>query len=374
MVRLTSSLLLFVGAFALSFAELVAGERFALVIGNSRYQQVEHLPNPSNDARAISRKLAELGFQVTELHDQSREQMMSALREYSAQLGSDSIALFFYAGHGIQHNGKNYLVPVDADIGRAYEIEHRTVGLDMVLSAINEMDPMLILAMLDACRNNPFERRIRGVSRTTGFRGGGLAAIEGTRGTVLSYATEPGNVATDGTGAHSPYTAAMIKYLDMPGLSIQEMLNQVGLEVMSVTHGSQKPWFSSSPVPRFCLAGCVAEAAAPGRALGDPGRRPALPLTVAGRIKRALAARDMESLRKLVHLNRGQEARLRRLFDIYQGLSVDLVSPSSPRNERGEVLVFQLVEAVNRGGNRVLPSRSWSRIALQPVVDDRPGD
>ncbi len=238
--------------------ELYARDRFALVVGNSQYQQVEHLPNPVNDAHAMSRKLTQLGFKVTELHDQSRAQMKSTLRQFSDQLSPDSVALFFYAGHGIQYQGKNYLIPIDADISKSYEIEYQAIDLNMILSALNEVEPMLSVVMLDACRDNPFERQIRGISRTTNLRGSGLATIQNTRGTILSYATEPGNVATDGVGSHSPYTQAMLKYLGVPELSVQDMLNQVGLAVMEATQGSQKPWFSSSPVPRFCLAGCDA--------------------------------------------------------------------------------------------------------------------
>ncbi len=241
---------------ALISTELYAGDRFALVIGNSQYQQVEYLVNPINDAQAMSRKLRELGFKVTELHDQSKNQMKATLRQFSEQLNSESVALFFYAGHGIQYEGKNYLIPIDADISKSYEIEYQAIDLNMILSALNEAEPILNIVMLDACRDNPFERQIRGISRSTNLRGSGLASIQNSRGTILSYATEPGNVATDGVGSHSPYTSAMLKYLGMPGLSVQDMLNQVGLAVMNATQGNQKPWFSSSPVPKFCLAGC----------------------------------------------------------------------------------------------------------------------
>ncbi len=343
-----------------------AADRVALVVGNSRYQQVEFLPNPLNDARAVARKLATLGFDVIEYHDQTREQMQSALRRFSEKLGPNSIALFFYAGHGIQHDGANYLIPVDADISKAYEIEYRAFNLGMVLSAINERRPMLGIVMLDACRDNPFEQKIRGVSRAVGVRGNGLAVIKNTRGTILSYATEPGSVATDGSGRHSPYTEAMLKYLDRPGLSIQEMLNEVGLEVMRLTHGIQKPWFSSSPVPRFCLAGCEAGAhpAAVAESPDLPGSgSSAIGVTVAERIRLAIAAQDMEQLAKLAYLEPEQQTRLRELFDLYPRIAV---GPAIPSAGEEDVLTFELVEAVNRGGNRVLPSPEWKKIRMRP--------
>lgn len=371
MVRGVLCAISFIYAVVITSTELYASDRFALVVGNSQYQQVEFLPNPANDARAVSRKLAKLGFNVTEYHNQTRAQMQSSLRQFSEQLNPGSVALFFYAGHGIQYKGRNYLIPVDADISKAYEIEYQAVDLNMVLSAINEKGPALSIAMLDACRDNPYERQIQGTSRAVGFRGNGLAIIKNTRGTILSYATEPGNVATDGTGIHSPYTSAMLKYLDRPGLSIQDMLNQVGLEVMKLTHGLQKPWFSSSPVPKFCLAGCDANAnqyaSIANRAPSMPEHRSEVDTTVAERIRLAIIAQDLERLKKLVYLNQQQEFHLEKLFDLYPQLSVNPVPHSVSREGvEKEALVFELVEAVNRGGNRVLPSPGWKKILVRP--------
>ncbi len=371
MVRRILCRFLIVYAAAFAVSDLCADERIALVIGNSRYQQVEFLPNPTNDARAVARKLISLGFDVIEYHDQTRSQMQAALRRFSEKLGPESIALFFYAGHGIQYNGRNYLIPVDADISKAYEIEYQALDLSMVLSAVDERHPVLGIVMLDACRDNPFEQKIRGVSRAVGFRGSGLAVIRNTRGTILSYATEPGSTATDGTGSHSPYTEAMLKYLDRPGLSIQEMLNEVGLEVMRLTHGVQKPWFSSSPVPRFCLAGCDPAAerqvVLEGRNRSSSSTYPKAVTSIVERIRLAIKARDMERLVRLVHLDHEQRTRLETLFAIYPQISIDPVEPSSPGENGGAGLVtFELVEAVNRGGNRVLPSPDWKMIRLRP--------
>jgi uncharacterized caspase-like protein len=232
-------------------------ELHALVIGNSDYSNAQRLENASRDAHAIAEKLRALGFNVLERHDQSHSGMRNTLRKFHTRLQrvDNAVALFFFAGHGIQRRGENFLIPIDADISKEYEIEDVALNLGTVLSSLGETKPRLSIVMLDACRNNPYERRIRGVSRGLNFKGEGLAAVDSVQGMILSYATEPGNVAVDGSTGHSPYTAAILSHIDTPNLSIQDMLNQVGLSVISATHGEQKPWVSSAPAPRFCFAG-----------------------------------------------------------------------------------------------------------------------
>jgi len=356
----------------LLFGNCWATERQALVIGNGNYEGKASLANAINDARAVANQLSELGFKVSEHYDLKLGDMRKVIEAFSRQLNPGSIAAFFYAGHGIQHHGANYLIPVDAKISHSYEIGYHTINLSMALSAFTEAEPILVVAMLDACRNNPYEQAIKGKSRTMTFKGTGLAAIEDIQGTIISYATEPGKVAIDGTGSHSPYTQALLKHLNTPNLSVQDMLNRVGLEVMSHTHGGQKPWFSSSPVPRFCFAGCSVQMATPiGAPLAEPDETRGVRdiFSIEGsqieRVRLALVSRDLAGLKKLADLDREQEAFLRQLFDTYLKLAVELEKPVPQQTAATSPLSFRITEAINRAGNRVIPSPSWNHVSLQ---------
>ncbi len=355
-----------------------AAERQALVIGNSNYEGSASLANAINDARAIADQLSRLGFEVSEHYDLNLKEMRKAVEAFGHRLTAGSIVVFFYAGHGIQHHGANYLIPVDAKISHAYEIDYHALNLKMALSAFKEAEPILAVAMLDACRNSPYERAIDGQNRATTNRGAGLAAIEDIQGTIISYATEPGKTATDGNDAHSPYTQALLKHLDTPNLSVQDMLNRVGLEVMSRTHGGQKPWFSSSPVPRFCFAGCSAQMAAVADApLAEPvAARPSNPFSIEGsqieRVRLALVSRDLARLKKLTEVNPAQETFLRQLFNTYLKLAVELESPALRQAQDGRPLSFRITEAVNRAGNRVIPSPSWNHVSLRLAGSEGP--
>ena len=198
-----------------------AVNKLALVIGNSRYQHAEHLPIPANDARAISKQLTTLGFKTIEGIDVSKGEMKALLRRFSKKLTPDTVALFYYAGHGIQRDGKNYLIPVNADIKEAYELEDAGMDLNIVLQAFGEVKPKLAIAFIDACRDNPFEKRYKRTTRALQQRGAGLADVrDRAGGTILSYATEPGKTAIDGYGEHSPYTEALLKYMKVPGRNL----------------------------------------------------------------------------------------------------------------------------------------------------------
>ena len=351
----------------------LAANRQALVIGNGHYSDSANLGNAVMDARAIADKLSSLGFNVKEHYDLKLKDMRKAVQSFSKTLDAGSIVVFYYAGHGIQNHGINYLVPVDAIITRSYEIDYNAINLNMVLAAFKEAEPTLSVAMLDACRNNPYERKINGVSRATSFSGSGLAPVGDIQGSIISYATEPGKVATDGADAHSPYTGALLKHLATTNLSVQDMLNQVGLEVMSKTHGGQKPWFSSSPVPRFCFAGCAVDPyqrqIAP---LAEPDRAKRIdPFSVEGsyieRIRIAIISRDLNQLKRLAEIDEAQEDFLQSLFSSYLTLSVKLEQKRSlPKAGEQQALQFRIKEAVNHEGNRVIPSNSWSLISIHP--------
>jgi hypothetical protein len=348
-----------------------AQQLHALVIGNSDYAKAQRLDNAGSDAHAIAKKLRKLGFQVLERHDQSRAEMRRSLRAFHSNLegASNAVALLFYAGHGIQRRGENFLIPVDADISKGYEIEDSALNLGTILSSLGDAKPRLSIVMLDACRNNPYEKRIRGVSRGLELKGEGLAAVDSVQGTILSFATEPGNVAVDGYNGHSPYTKAILEHIGTPSLSIQEMLNQVGLTVMSATHGDQKPWVSSSPVPRFCFAGCNVAVKSriasviPKTSDNATSKNSA----VITEIQAAFHAQSIADIESHVRLTKEQKYLVSSLFKIYPDITMAPTSASRSLvvSGRGKMLDMVVSEAINEEGNRIIPSRKWNRIRFE---------
>lgn len=225
----------------------LSADRVALVIGNADYPSAP-LRNPVNDARAMSRALREFGFEVLSLENANRQRMEQAIVRFAGRLKKDSSGLFYYAGHGIQVNGRNYLVPVDASIESEREMRIETVGVHLVLEEIGYAGNRINVVILDACRNNPFERRLRGGSR-------GLAAIDAARGTLIAYATAPGSVALDGDGNNGIYTEELLGALQIPGLEVEELFKRVRVGVARRTANQQVPWESSSLTGSFVFNG-----------------------------------------------------------------------------------------------------------------------
>lgn len=210
--------------------------RIALVIGNARYPGAA-LRNPVNDARDVARTLRRLGFDVLEKTDVSQKEMNRAITQFGEKLDANSIALFFYAGHGLQVRGKNYLVPIDAQIASEASVRSETVDVDSLLEQL--ISSPLNVVILDACRNNPFERRFRSI-------GGGLAQMEAPKGTLIAYATSPGKVASDGDGRNGLYTQELLKQIENPGLPVEALFKRVRAGVARATGDNQIPWESSS--------------------------------------------------------------------------------------------------------------------------------
>ena len=231
---------------ALFFAQPAAAEkRVALVIGNSAYQNVTRLDNPRNDAGLMAETLGALGFTLVGGRaqlDLDKPAMDIAVQNFGRQVQGADVALFYYAGHGVQVTGSNYLVPVGANPTREADVDFQMVDVNLVLRQMQGSGTRLNMVILDACRNNPFGAR--------GLRAsdGGLAQMRAPEGTLISYATQPGNVALDGTDGHSPYTKALASTVKQAGLDIFQTFNQVGLAVKRQTGGSQQPWVSSSPI------------------------------------------------------------------------------------------------------------------------------
>jgi hypothetical protein len=232
-----------------------ADKRVALVIGNSAYTNIAPLRNPVKDARLIADTLSGLGFTLTgggAQIDLDKAGFDRAVQSFGAQMSSADVALFYYAGHGIQLRGANYLVPVGANVTREADAEFQMLNVNRVLE---QMDPTdgpggrLNVVILDACRNNPFGSRLRSADR-------GLSVMQAPGGTLISFATQPGAAAQDGNGDHSPFTAALADSIRRPGLGLFDVFNEIGLSVKRATGGAQQPWVSSSPIAgQFYFAG-----------------------------------------------------------------------------------------------------------------------
>jgi hypothetical protein len=230
-----------------------AESRLALVIGQSAYRSVPALPNPANDARAVTQLLTDSGFEVSTAADLSQGQMREAVSDFAGKVaakGADTVALVFYAGHGLQIDGENFLVPVDIDPKREADIPIQAVRLNDILNTLTSVPSKMRILMLDACRNNPFP--------DLKTAGGGLAIVDakiGAPGTFLSFSTSPGAVAEDGSGSNSPYTNALLAAGKEQNIPIEETFKRVRLAVNKVTEGRQTPWDSSSLTEDFRFSG-----------------------------------------------------------------------------------------------------------------------
>jgi tetratricopeptide (TPR) repeat protein len=231
-----------------------AGRRVALVIGNSNYRYASRLANPANDATDIAQALQKLGFDVVEGRDLDKRDMDDKLREFGRKLDKADLALFFYAGHGMQVGGKNYLIPVDAKLERQGDLNLDAVDVGFVLAQM-ETEKRVNLVFLDACRDNPLARSFaRSLGTRSASVGQGLASIQSGLGTMIAYATQPDNVALDGEGRNSPFTAALLKHLSTPGLEIGALMRRVRADVVTSTREKQVPWDHSSLIGEVILA------------------------------------------------------------------------------------------------------------------------
>ena len=222
-----------------------AAKRVALVIGNSGYENVTRLPNPANDATAITAILKEAGFVVDTRRDLKTADMRRALRDFADTSRDADVAVVYYAGHGMEVDGTNYLIPVDAALERDLDVYDEAVPLERVLVTI-EPAKQLRLVMLDACRDNPFARSMK---RTNGTRavGRGLAKVEpSSPNTLIAFASKAGSTAADGDGKNSPFTIALVKHIGTPGLDLRRAFGYVRDEVLKATGSRQEPYVYGS--------------------------------------------------------------------------------------------------------------------------------
>jgi uncharacterized caspase-like protein len=264
------------GALALAsffnLSDARAESRVALVIGNSAYQSAPQLPNPANDAKQIGEFLKSARFEVTTARDLSQTDMRRAISEFArkvASRGPDTVALVYYAGHGLQVDGYNYLVPVDASIKQEADVPLQTLRLNDLMDALASVPSKVRIVMLDACRNNP-------LSEANKTWGRGLAIVDAPNGSIVSYSAEPGSEAEDGEGRNSPYASAFLAIAREPGVQIEQALKRVRYSVHQATDGRQTPWESSSLTNDFAFMPGQAEttgvaSTAPGQQVASLG-------------------------------------------------------------------------------------------------------
>ena len=241
-----------------------ADRRVALVIGQSAYQHAPALANPANDAKAVAAALERLGFDVVSGFDLGNADLRKTVRAFADKLAGADVALFFYAGHGLQVGGENFLIPIDAAIQTEADLDFNAVKMDLV-SRQMERETKVKIVMLDACRDNPFEKQLSrsmGKTRSANLKKG-LAEVNTAGGTLIAFATDPGDVALDGDGKHSPFTEALLRHIETPGIEIGLMMRRVTKDVFEATKEKQRPWTNASLTGEFYMKP------------GEPGAAPA---------------------------------------------------------------------------------------------------
>ncbi len=328
-------------------------DKRALVIGNANYTVLPTLENTVNDANDIAGQLEKLGFEVDLLLDANLIDMQRGIAEFSNKLNSNTVSLVYYAGHGVQEQGINYLISATANIKQSWQLQSATITLDTILSALDDSLSPLKIVMLDACRDNPFKDD-RQLSRSIRAKSG-LAQFVSTSGTILSYATSPDRVAYDGEPGdmNSPYTTALLNHISTPGIKVGEMLNRVGKDVRQFTAGRQEPWQSSSPIEDFCFAGCL-----------DEPTKDALSLELE-RISSAFKLADYNLLAERLNLSVEQTERLVTLFDEYESINVKSTrSVRRSTDAKTANVSLELEQAVGIDGRIVMPGPRWNTIDL----------
>ncbi len=252
-----------------------ADKRVAFVVGNGAYKNVAALPNPATDAKSMAKLLRNVGFDVVEGSNLTRDKMTEKLLDFGKKAEGADVALFFYAGHGIAVNGTNYLLPVDADLKSEMDVKlGAAINVDLTLEQTMG-DAKVKLVFLDACRDNPFAAKIRSAKATRSVNvQSGLAEMKSGEGTLIAFATGPGQTALDGeAGTNSPFTRALMANLTAPGVEIQQAMTKVRAQVQEETSKGQLPWGHTN------LTGAVYlnQAPAPSAATSDPASVAAAP-------------------------------------------------------------------------------------------------
>lgn len=296
-----------------------AEQRVALVIGNSKYQNTAPLANPDNDAQSVAELLNAAGFEVIAATDLSQNDMIKVVQDFSvkiAERGPDTVAMVYYAGHGVQVAGENYLIPVDAKITSPSDLINNSLRLVDVMATLESIPSRLRILMLDSCRTNPFPNIVDD--------GRGLALIDAPLRSIVGYSTAPGAEALDGANGHSPYTQAFLTLAREPNLPIEQLFKRIRLNVSYVTQGMQTPWESSSATSDFYFFGDTAVA---------PGRMPENGPVV--QMASDLPWRSVDQVYDYV-LSEGSPASYQEFIDRF---------PHDPRSDRFRHMLLDLTEA-----------------------------
>jgi uncharacterized caspase-like protein len=329
-----------------------AEKRVALVVGNSAYVHANPLPNPANDASDMAKALTEVGFEVILGLDLKKPAFDAKVRDFARALEKADVAVFFYAGHGLQAAGRNYLVPVDASLQVERDLDFEAVSVDFVLKQMElEREGKTNVVFLDACRDNPLARNLaRSMGTRSAAVGQGLAQVQTGVGTFIAYSTQPGNVALDGQGRNSPFTAALAKGVREPGRNLTSVMIDVRKDVLAVTGGKQVPWDHSALTGDFYFhlasaPGTLPKSAVPGpdadavqkrlRELEEELKKKSDPQQTANMVSLAQAR---ERLRQTEEANRQDQ---KKIFDIQYNSSRN-TAPGSGANTSMEIGAIQM--------------------------------
>jgi uncharacterized caspase-like protein len=343
-------------ALLLMVAPASAAKRVALVVGNTRYTNIPILTNPANDARDVADALKSLGFEVLLGLDLDKRGFDLKVRDFALALGDADAAVFFYAGHGMQVAGQNYLIPVDAKIESERDLDFDVVRLDLVLKQMElDRDGKTSIVFLDACRDNPFTETL---ARSMGSRGiaigRGLAEVQTGVGTFIAFSTQPGNVAADGSGRNSPFAGALKRHIADHGQNLTSLMIAVRKDVLAATQGKQVPWDHSALLTDFYFDPTVTTGTTTATSgsdadaikhrlqeLEDEVKKRSDPQRTANVVKLA-------QLRERLHqLERSAKDDQQRIFDTYQKYRT-ASTPDAKTAENREVGAI-LIEMARRG-------------------------
>ena len=320
-----------------------AERRTALVIGNAAYTEGP-LANPVNDATDMAGALKKMDFTVTLLRDADLRRMREAIETFRTQLRPGVVGLFYFAGHGLQVKGENYLVPIGARIAREQDVEFETVHVGRILGAMEDAANDINIIILDACRNTPFARSVRAFQR-------GLAVTQAVTGSLIAYATAPGSVAADGSDRNGVYTSHLLRNMRMPNVPIEQVFKNVRIGVMQETSSKQTPWETSSLTGSFMFTS-AAEQPAPGPTSPRPPLPgPAVPLGVVPSLTTLQA--QVEAQRQLVQAERQQLEEARRRWEEAQKLQAEqerLLREESQKLQAEQERLRQEREKLQGGG------------------------
>ena len=344
-----------------------AEKRVALVIGNSGYSLLSPLSNPKNDAALMAEALREVGFEVVEAADADRRGMARAIRDFGKRLrsaGPEAVGLFYYAGHGVQAQGENYLIPLDAPIADEADLEIEAVEASWVLRQMESAGNGLNIVILDACRNNPFAGSFRAAGR-------GLARMDAPTGSLVAYSAAPGQVAADGRDGNSPYTAALARAMREPGLDLLKVFQRTRIAVQATTAGAQTPWEEQSLLGDFYFRpqSSTVTVAPPGAPPAFDAR--AVELAFWNSIERSSKAAAFEAY--LAQYPNGTFAALARLRieDLKETDTAALTPPSQP--EEPAFAVSEMDEtyyAVKRSNLRAGPGTEFDKVGRLSPGDE----